>query len=121
MTEPKRSFDPLEPQNSVLESGDWVRDVIWDSRGISPDLLEDDEVEPIADRHAGEQAKTLPSAQFTLDPYNLSNDRLYEHARATRFRIRQTFGAIEVFHSQPAKDLQMPFVSFTFAQVLLPN
>lgn len=51
------------------------------------------------------------ATKSNLDPYNLSNDHLYEHTRETRYRIRQTFGAIEVFHSQPAKDLQMPFVS----------
>lgn len=55
-----------------------------------------------------------PSAK--ADPFDISNDHLYEHSREARFRIRQTFGAIEVFHAYPAKKLQIPFVS-TFCKL----
>jgi hypothetical protein len=46
-----------------------------------------------------------------LDPFNLSNDHLYSaaHGGAQQFRIRQTFGNIEVVHAGPAKSLQLPF------------
>jgi hypothetical protein len=52
----------------------------------------------------------------SLDPFNLSNDHLYEHTREARFRIRQTFGNIEVFHSGPAKALQLPFYKTTLTK-----
>ena len=106
----KRPFDPLAPQNEILESGGWIRDVIWDARRVSPGLLEDDAEEYFPTRQLGEDTITPTVGVPRVDPYNLSNDHLYEHTREARFRIRQTFGAIEVFHSQPAKSLQMPFV-----------
>ena len=108
---PQRHFEALEPLNGILDSGEWIRDVIWDARRMSPGRLESDEE---ADRTARgvipEDAVAPVATKSKLDPYNLSNDHLYEHTREARFRIRQTFGAIEVFHAQPAKDLQMPYV-----------
>lgn len=75
---------------------------------MSPELVDDpDRVE--TDGHGTQThdgALSMPA-----DGFNVSNDNVYEHTREARFRIRQTFGAIEVFHSQPAKTLQMPFVS----------
>lgn len=56
----------------------------------------------------------LPPVTTKLDRFNISNDHLYEHSREARFKIRQTFGAIEVFHSAPAKALQLPYVSLGF-------
>jgi len=109
--EPKRQSDPLASYNELLETGDWIKDVIWDARRVSSGLLADDEEEPRAVRDLGETTTDPAAAKSNLDPYNLSNDHLYEHTRESRFRIRQTFGAIEVFHSHPTKDLQMPFVS----------
>jgi transcription initiation factor TFIID subunit 1 len=71
--------------------------------------LFDDEEE---DQPVGAQTKVLDTAGARIaDTFNLSNDGVYEHSREARLRIRQTFGAIEVFHSQPAKTLQIPFVS----------
>ena len=102
----KRQSDAFEPLNQALDSGDWMKEIIWDARRVSPDLVEsDDEVEE-------ERPKpTLLQGKAKLDPFNISNDHLYEHSREARFRIRQTFGAIEVFHAYPAKILQMPWVS----------
>ena len=75
---------------------------------MAPDLFDDEE-----DHETGQERRiTDISGAKPADIYNLSNDGLYEHSREARFRIRQTFGAIEVFHSQPAKTLQMPFVSY---------
>lgn len=100
-----RSSQPLAPRNDLLDSGDWLKDVIWDATKVSADLIEDEDEEPI-------DKSKLPNAPIPkLDPFDISNDHLYEHSREARFRIRQTFGAIEVFHSYPAKKLQIPFVS----------
>jgi hypothetical protein len=87
--------------------------VIWDAQRVSPDLLEsdeDEEDETARAESARKAAALVPSKEAKLDPFNMSNDHLYEHTREARFRIRQTFGAIEVFHSGPAKALQMPWV-----------
>lgn len=103
----KRETDPLEPRNDLLNTGDWLKDIIWDATRVSPELVDDQEgIEIKRSALAVDEAATN-----VKDPYNVSNDNLYEHSREARFRIRQTFGAIEVFHSQPAKSLQMPFVS----------
>jgi hypothetical protein len=107
----------------VLESSDWIKDVIWDSRLVAPDLLQsDDEVEAILTpplSAAAQQAKILATTSTfkpALDPFNLSNDHLYEHSRESRFRIRQTFGNIQVFHAGPAKTLQLPFYKTTLSK-----
>lgn len=110
-TVPKgKDHDPLQPRNDFLDSDDWLEEVIWDTRRASPDLMEDHEDEEQKEERAKEVA---PATVAKLDPFNLSNDHLYEHTRASRFRIRQTFGAIEVFHSHPARVLQMPFYKTT--------
>jgi hypothetical protein len=103
----------LAPRNDLLNSGDWVKDVIWDATRISPDLIEDDEEEQV------DKSKSTATRVIKADPYDISNDHLYEHSREARFRIRQTFGAIEVFHSYPAKKLQIPFVSVIVVQTVL--
>jgi len=110
---PARPFKPLEPRNTILDSGDWIKDVIWDAQRVSPDLLQSDD-ESTPDIKFANQATRIPASiaaplKATLDPFNLSNDHLYEHSREARFRIRQTFGNIQVFHAGPAKTLQLPF------------
>jgi hypothetical protein len=104
---PKRAEESLEPRNDLLGTSDWMKDIIWDATKVSSELFDDEEDREIPtvtqiDGHADSK---------TGDLFNVSNDNVYEHSREARFRIRQTFGAIEVFHSQPAKNLQMPFVS----------
>jgi transcription initiation factor TFIID subunit 1 len=89
-----------------LGSGEWLNDIIWDATRISPDLFEDEEEQEVTTQ---KRLTDAPGAKVA-DIYNVSNDGVYEHSREARFRIRQTFGAIEVFHSQPAKNLQIPFV-----------
>lgn len=97
----------LAPRNDFLGSGEWLSDIIWDSTKVSSDLFDDEE-----DQEVGSQKRIMDISGIKVaDTFNLSNDGLYEHSREARFRIRQTFGAIEVFHSQPAKTLQIPFVS----------
>lgn len=107
---PKRPSEPLQPRNDLLNTGDWLKDIIWDATRVSPDLWDEDDAQEGANPAGGaDLLETQPVAP--ADNYNMSSDGLYEHSREARFRIRQTFGAIEVFHSQPAKSLQMPFVS----------
>ncbi len=114
----KTPADPLLPRNAHLDSGDWLQNIIWDSRKISADFGDADE-EDEADSENGMIEKPAAeglteaqiAAQAKLDPYNISNDHLYEHTREAKFRIRQTFGNIEVVHSTPAKKLQLPWVS----------
>lgn len=104
----QRQQEALEPRNDLLGTGEWLNDIIWDAAKVSQDLFDDaDEGEPAFAKRSEEVVDPK------VDPYNVSNDHVYEHSREARFRIRQTFGAIEVFHSLPAKNLQMPFVSFT--------
>ncbi|WWC66567.1 uncharacterized protein I206_100470 [Kwoniella pini CBS 10737] len=114
-----KSFEPLAPRNGILDSGDWLNDVIWDARRLSPDLIDsEEEDEPLEDKakKAVTQGGATQPAIAKLDPFNLSNDHLYEHSREARYRIRQTFGAIEVFHSHPARQLQLPFYKTTFTK-----
>lgn len=109
----RATHDPLMLRNDMLEDGGWINEVIWDARRASPDLVEEHEEEDVAAPVAKEKEKAVTVQQSKLDPFNLSNDHLYEHSRAQRFKIRQTFGAIEVFHSYPAKVLQMPYYKTT--------
>ncbi|KAK8865758.1 hypothetical protein IAR55_000905 [Kwoniella newhampshirensis] len=109
-----KQAEALAPRNDHLDSGDWLKDVIWDARAVSPELIESDEEEQTEEAivngtKRSKEADTAVTPASKLDPFNLSNDHLYEHSREARFRIRQTFGAIEVFHSTPAKHLQLPF------------
>ncbi|WVR05721.1 hypothetical protein IAU60_002745 [Kwoniella sp. DSM 27419] len=108
----------LAPRNALLNSGDWLNDVIWDARRVSPELLESDDEEPPSNEKVKKPLTMAPitAAVAKLDPFNLSNDHLYEHSREARYRIRQTFGAIEVFHSAPAKQLQLPFYKTTLSK-----
>lgn len=101
----------LTPHNTLLESGDWVGQVIWDSTLVTPDLIESDEDEAAESVKTAAKSARASKPSSKLDPYNLSNDHIYEQSKESRHRIRQTFGAIEVFHAGPARALQMPFVS----------
>ncbi|WWC58417.1 uncharacterized protein I303_100957 [Kwoniella dejecticola CBS 10117] len=112
-------FEPLAPRNGILDSGDWLNDVIWDARRVSPELIDSEEEESTTDttaKRSAAQAAAAQPATAKLDPFNMSNDHLYEHSREARYRIRQTFGAIEVFHSHPARQLQLPFYKTTFTK-----
>jgi transcription initiation factor TFIID subunit 1 len=112
---------PILPRNDILATDSWADEIIWDATKVSADLFSD--ADDQSEDGAGESSAAAIAAAAAaasskgkdkakqLDPYNLSNDHLYEHTREARNKIRQTFGAIEVFHSAPAKALQMPFVS----------
>lgn len=92
--------------------------MIWDATRISPELLESDEesdTQPEATKKLATKkgGAVVVMKDTKLDPFNISNDPLYEHSRESKYRIRQTFGAIEVFHAMPAKILQLPYVGST--------
>ncbi|KAK4687485.1 hypothetical protein P7C73_g2628, partial [Tremellales sp. Uapishka_1] len=103
-----KPFEPLAPRNTLLESGAWLKDVIWDATKVNPVVFDDDDDDE-EDVSKGKKSDNAVASTSKLDPFNISNDHLYEHTREARFRIRQTFGTIEVHHSIPAKTLQMPF------------
>lgn len=111
---------PILPRNDILATDSWADEIIWDATKVSADLFSDaDDQSEDGDAAAREATARLAAAAVKvkgkqLDPYNLSNDHLYEHTREARNKIRQTFGAIEVFHAGPAKALQMPFVCSFF-------
>lgn len=115
---PGKEVDILAPRNDHLESGNWIANVIWDATRISPELLESDEEDDVQSKATEKSAKkggaVVVVKDTKLDPFNISNDPLYEHSRESKYRIRQTFGAIEVFHSMPAKILQLPYVGVIF-------
>ena len=102
----------------MLDTGEWIKDVIWDARRVSPGLLQSDEEMEDSTVLTASTVVAPSGPASKLDPYNVSNDHLYERSRESRYRIRQTFGAIEVFHSTPAKALQMPFVSIPFRRFM---
>lgn len=58
----------------------------------------------------------MDKVKAKLDMFNLSNDHLYEQERHAKYRIRQTFGSIEVYHAGPAKSLQLPFYKTTLSK-----
>jgi len=98
----------LPPRNNFLEAGDWIQEIIWDASRVQAHLVDsDDEELPVVTT-----VRSIAKPTTKLDPFNLSNDHLYEQAREAKFRIRQTFGSIEVFHSGPARALQLPFVRY---------
>jgi len=114
--------DPLLPRNALVDDGSWIQDIIWDAQKVNPGIIEMgeedfDDSDNAADSRLAKAADISEAAaamQAKLDPFNLSNDHLYEHTREARFRIRQTFGMIEVVHSGPAKKLQMPWVCLLY-------
>ena len=91
-----------------------MTDVIWDATRVSSELVESDD--EVTEASAVKQSLVEKSQNTKLDMFNLSNDHLYEQAREAKFRIRQTFGSIEVFHAAPAKSLQLPFYKTTLTK-----
>ncbi|WVN85623.1 uncharacterized protein L203_100772 [Cryptococcus depauperatus CBS 7841] len=116
---PEKQVDILAPRNDLLEAGDWVTDVIWDATRVSQDLFESDDEQTSPGKSlmkSSSKTVTVAFKDIKLDPFNISNDGLYEHSKEAKSRIRQTFGAIEVFHSIPAKILQLPFYRTTLSK-----
>lgn len=53
--------------------------------------------------------KPDPKTGKMLEITNLSNDHLYEQAKAIKVKMASNLGTVEVQHSKPALGLQMPF------------
>lgn len=107
-------------RNPEVESGEWTKGVIWSERAPFKDFTK---LQLNLNDPSGPGAlasKELPldkrriiamRARQRNDPFNLSNDKLYEVAREQKKRVRQTFGHLEVQHAYPAMKLQFPWVS----------
>ncbi|WVQ71168.1 hypothetical protein IAR50_000693 [Cryptococcus sp. DSM 104548] len=118
---PQKPLDILAPRNNFLESGDWLSNIIWDATRVVPALVEseDEDTDQVVKAPSAKTAKKgaiiAATKDVVLDPFNISNDILYKASEGAK-HIRQTFGAIEVFHSQPAKVLQLPFYKTTLTK-----
>lgn len=116
------------PINSALESGEWLKGIIWNEGAEHVDFtglildMNDSEMMLETQGDAEEKATSLvrvdapaisqkaARAAGGLDPFNLSNDRFYEMARKGGMKvIRQTLGELDLQHSRPAIKLQLPF------------
>lgn len=105
-------------QNADVESGDWTRSIIWSDRAPYKDFTKlqlslNDPAGPasLEERPPPPEAKSIIIRQAgKFDPFNLSNDKLYEVRREQKKTVRQTFGHLEVQHTYPAMKLQFPWV-----------
>ncbi|KAH9822422.1 hypothetical protein DFH28DRAFT_1078654 [Melampsora americana] len=93
------------PRNRAIEEGDWLRSM---SKGIANLQIHLLRSSTAHSRHRSNQSVAKGNRPQSLDPFNLSNDRLYEVSKEQRRRVRQTFGNLEVQHSYPALKLHFP-------------
>lgn len=108
-------------RNPDVELGDWLKSVIWSSRASFKDFTKlqlnlNDPAGPAAYQRKQVQPVELVkritvqnTAGTARDPYNMSNDKLYEVRREQKKTVRQTFGQLEVQHTYPAMKLQFPW------------
>lgn len=115
------------PRNPELARGLWFENIIWNSqhpfRRFDRLVMDMNDAEMILENENKQSEKQvsllradappnlLKSSKFTgeLDPFNLSNDRMYEMSKEHRHRVRQTLGQLVVRHAWPAIKLQLPF------------
>lgn len=115
------------PRNDELAKGLWFENIIWNSqhpfRRFDRLIMDMNDAEMILENENTQSEKQasllradappnlLKSSKFTseLDPFNLSNDRMYELSKVHRHRVRQTLGQLVVRHAWPAIKLQLPF------------
>lgn len=120
-------MDVSRPRNQELAHGMWFDQVIWNPystfRPFDRLIMDMNDAEMIFESekaHAEKQVSLLradappnllKSSKYTgeLDPFNLSNDRMYEMSKEHRHRVRQTLGQLVVRHAWPAIKLQLPF------------
>merc|ERR1712093_695011 len=87
-------------RNADVESGDWTRSIIWSDRTPFKDFTKlqlslNDPAGPasLEERPPPPEAKSIIIRQAgQFDPFNLSNDKLYEVRREQKKTVRQTFG-----------------------------
>ena len=115
------------PRNHELAKGMWFENIIWNPhhpfRRFDRLLMDMNDAEMILENENTQREKQvsllradappnlLKSSKFAaeLDPFNLSNDRMYEMSKEHRHRVRQTLGQLVVRHAWPAIKLQLPF------------
>lgn len=107
-------------KNPDIESGEWLKSIVWSSSTPFKDFTKlqlnlNDPAGPASslNRPADNVKNAIVriGTGWSMDPYNLSNDKLYEVRKEAKRTVRQTFGQLEVQHSYPAMKLQFPWVS----------
>lgn len=107
-------------KNPEIDSGDWLRSIVWSSSAPFKDFTKlqlnlNDPAGPASSLNrpadSAKNAIVRSGTGWSMDPYNLSNDKLYEVRKEAKRTVRQTFGQLEVQHSYPAMKLQFPWVS----------
>lgn len=122
------------PRNADLARGTWFDSIIWNPhapfRSFDRLIMDMNDAEMILESEKTQSEKQvsllradappnlLKSSKFTaeLDPFNLSNDRMYEMSKEHRHRVRQTLGQLVVRHTWPAIKLQLPFYKTKLAK-----
>lgn len=107
-------------KNPDIDSGDWLRSIVWSSTAPFKDFTKlqlnlNDPAGPASSLNrpadSAKNAITRIGTGWSMDPFNLSNDKLYEVRKEAKRTVRQTFGQLEVQHAYPAMKLQFPWVS----------
>ncbi|TIC66273.1 hypothetical protein E3Q03_02238 [Wallemia mellicola] len=105
------------PPNSSLMDDDWTKSIIFNEKQkpqqsfvkLTLDMNDPSLMFEELDE-SSQQPATNALTSTSADPFNLSNDHLYEQSvTAPKHRIRQTFSQIDVQHAYPALKLQLPF------------
>lgn len=116
-------------QNPDIDSGEWLRSIVWSSTAPFKDFTKlqlnlNDPAGPASSLNKPADSaknKVIRSGTgWSMDPYNLSNDKLYEVRKEAKRTVRQTFGHLEVQHAYPAMKLQFPWVC-TSLNCLIPD
>lgn len=115
------------PRNAELSKGVWFDNIIWNPystfRPFDRLIMDMNDADMILENEKTQSEKQvsllradappnlLKSSKYVgeLDPFNLSNDRMYELSKEHRHRVRQTLGQLVVRHAWPAIKLQLPF------------
>lgn len=109
--------------NPDIDSGEWLRSIVWSSTAPFKDFTKlqlnlNDPAGPASSlNRPADSAKNIivrSGTGWSADPFNLSNDKLYEVRKEAKRTVRQTFGHLEVQHAYPAMKLQFPWVRLVF-------
>lgn len=130
-----RLEDVSRPRNAELANGQYFfESIIWNPvsrfRPFDRLIMDMNDAEMILESEQVQEEKQvsllradappnlLKSSKYTgeLDPFNLSNDRMYELSKEHRHRVRQTLGQLVVRHAWPAIKLQLPFYKMRLAK-----
>lgn len=118
--------DISRPRNAELSKGTWFSNIIWNPystfRPFDRLIMDMNDADMILESEKAQTEKQMSLLRADappnllkskhvgeLDPFNLSNDRMYELSKEHRHRVRQTLGQLVVRHAWPAIKLQLPF------------